>query len=61
MNVTYQDSSSRTQRLKANATGKEAYSQVVSYSSYDPNNVAHTLRRVRHAGSSAPKKKGFTA
>jgi endonuclease YncB( thermonuclease family) len=59
LNVTYQDSSSRTHRLKSIATGKEANGQVVSYKSYDPNNVAHTLRRLRHAGSVAPKKKGF--
>ena len=59
LNVTYQDSSSRTSRLKAMATGKEGYGLVVSYASYDPNNVAHTLRRVRQAGSTAPKKKGL--
>jgi hypothetical protein len=59
LNVTYQDSSSRIQRLKAIAIGKEEYGPVVSYRSYDPNNVAHTIRRVRQAGASAPKKKGF--
>ena len=59
LNVTYQDSSSRIHRLKAIAIGKEEYGSVVSYRSYDPNNVSHTLRRVRQAGAAAPKKKGF--
>ena len=61
LNQTYQDSSSRIHRLKAIAIGKQQYNTVVSYRSYDPNNVSHTLNRLRHAGSAAPKKKGFTA
>jgi hypothetical protein len=60
-NVTYKDSSSRTERLKSLAIGKEEYQTTVSYRSYDTNGVTHTLRRVRQAGASAPKKKGFNA
>ena len=58
-NITYKDSSSRTERLKSLAVGKEAYASTVSYRSYDTNGVTHTLRRVRQAGSVAPKKKGL--
>jgi hypothetical protein len=60
-NITYTDSSSRIQRLKSKAIGKEAKQSTVSYRSYDTNGVSHTLRRVRQAGSVAPKKKGFIA
>jgi hypothetical protein len=59
MNLTYKDSSSRTERLKSLAIGKEEYNSTVSYRSYDTNGVTHTLRRVRQAGSVAPKKKGL--
>ena len=59
LNVTYQDSSSRIQRLKAIAIGKQEYQPTVSYRSYDTNDVAHRIRRVRQAGSAAPKKKGL--
>ena len=58
LNITYQDSSSRIQRLKAIATGKEIKT-AISYSSYDPNFVTHTVRRLRQAGAAAPKKKGL--
>ena len=61
INITYKDSSSRTDRLKANAIGKEGNQSTVSYRSYDTNGVTHTIRRVRQAGSVAPKKKGFIA
>jgi hypothetical protein len=47
--------------LREIMVGKQQYNQVVSYRSYDPNNVSHTLNRLRHAGSAAPKKKGFIA
>jgi hypothetical protein len=59
LNITYQDSSSRTERLKAMAIGKQEYQPTVSYRSYDTNDVAHRVRRVRQAGSVAPKKKGL--
>ena len=59
LNITYQDSSSRIQRLKSIAIGKEEYNAVVSYRSYDPNEVTHTINRLRRAGSAAPKKKGL--
>ena len=59
LNITYQDSSSRIERLKANAIGKEGKQSTVSYRSYDTNDVTHRLNRVRHAGASAPKKKGL--
>jgi hypothetical protein len=58
LNITYPDSSSRIQRLKSIATGKEIKT-ATSYSSYDPNTVTHTIRRLRHAGAAAPKKKGL--
>ena len=58
-NITYQDSSSRISRLKSIAIGKEEYKSSVSYRSYDTNVVTHSLRRVRQAGASAPKKKGL--
>jgi len=61
VNITYKDSSSRTERLKSKAIGKEGYQSTVSYRSYDTNGVTHSLRRVRHVGSVAPKKKGFIA
>lgn len=61
VNITYKDSSSRTDRLKSKAIGKEGNQSTVSYRSYDTNGVTHTLRRVRQAGSVAPKKKGFIA
>lgn len=61
LNITYQDSSSRIHRLKALAIGKEGHQSTVSYRSYDTNDVAHRVRRVRQAGSVAPKKKGFTS
>ena len=57
-NITYQDSSSRISRLKSIAIGKQEYQTTVSYRSYDTNGVVHSLRRVRQAGASAPKKKG---
>jgi len=59
VNITFQDSSSRTSRLKSLAIGKEEYQSTVSYRSYDTNGVTHALRRVRQAGSVAPKKKGL--
>ena len=61
LNVTFQDSSSRTERLKALAIGKQTRQSTVSYRSYDTNDVAHRVRRVRQAGSAAPKKKGLSA
>ena len=61
VNITYKDSSSRVERLKAIAIGKQEYQTTVSYRSYDTNGVSHALRRVRQAGASAPKKKGFNA
>jgi hypothetical protein len=60
-NITYQDSSSRIARLKAMAIGKEQSQPTVSYRSYDTNDVAHRVRRVRQAGTVAPKKKGLSA
>ena len=60
-NITYKDSSSRIMRLKSIAIGKEGYQSTVSYRSYDTNDVAHRLRRLRQAGAAAPKKKGFIA
>jgi hypothetical protein len=59
--ITYQDSSSRIARLKAMAIGKEQRYPTVSYRSYDTNDVAHRVRRVRQAGTVAPKKKGLSA
>jgi hypothetical protein len=59
LNITYHDSSSRTERLKALAIGKKGYETTVSYRSYDTNEVAHRVRRVRQAGAAAPKKKGL--
>ena len=59
-NLSFQDNSSYIERKKAQAIGKEEYNPVVSYSSYDKNEVSHVTRRVRNAGASAPKKKGFT-
>jgi hypothetical protein len=61
LNLTYQDSSSRIERLKSIAIGKEEYNPTVSYRSYDPNEVRHTKIRVRNAGAVAPKKKGLNA
>ena len=61
LNITYQDSSSRTERLKSIAIGKQEYQSTVSYRSYDTNDVAHKLRRVRQAGTAAPKKKELNA
>jgi hypothetical protein len=60
LNLTYQDSSSRMSRLKSIAIGKESSQSTVSYRSYDTNGVTHSLRRVRQAGASAPKKKGLS-
>jgi hypothetical protein len=59
MNITYKDSSSRIERLKSIAIGKQEYQTTVSYRSYDTNEVTHRVRKVRQAGASAPKKKGF--
>jgi len=59
LNITYQDSSSRIERLKSIAIGKEEYQSTVSYRSYDTNDVTHRLNRVRRAGAVAPKKKGL--
>jgi hypothetical protein len=59
LNITYQDSSSRIDRLKAIAIGKQRTQTTVSYRSYDTNEVAHRVRKVRQAGTVAPKKKGI--
>jgi len=59
INNTFQDSSSYMERKKALAIGKRSYNTPLRYTSYDPVNTHHTIRRVRSAGTVSPKKKGF--
>ena len=58
------DSSSRTQRLKANAMGKSSFkvglpiSEPITTKNYHPSGVRSSLRRARSGGCTAPAKKG---
>ena len=55
-NSSFKDSSSRTQRQKAIAIGKQEYNSTVSYRSYESNEVNHIKHKIRNAGTVAPKK-----
>ena len=58
LNLTFQDSSSLTQKKKALAIGSQEYQPIISYRSYDPVYVNHVIRKRHSSGSVAPKKAG---
>jgi len=58
LNLSFQDNSSYLARKKVVALGKSVKG-IVSYRSYDPVYVNHTIRKQHSSGSVAPKKLGI--
>jgi len=60
LNLSFQDNSSYLARKKAIALGKTSFNgnvvKQVSYRSYDPVLVGHTIRKQHSSGAVAPKK-----